>query len=73
MSRALTYTAVALLALGAAVALAPTSTAAPGCYGAVVNGQFTGVCIIHNCATSPSGTGLVVYVSGNPGRCIGLV
>jgi hypothetical protein len=70
----MTYAAAGLLVLCTLAALAPVAAANPvgDCNGVVVNSQFTGVCVIHNCISSPSGTGLVVYVNGNPGRCIGI-
>lgn len=71
MPKILSYSAAALLVLCTAAAFAPTATA-DTCNGVVLQNGFTGACTINNCASSPTGFGIVVYVNGNPGRCIGI-
>jgi hypothetical protein len=61
--------AVASLLVLAALAFAPTASAAPsGCDGVVVNSHFTGVCL-QGCS-GPSGPGTAIYVNGNYSGCI---
>lgn len=71
MVQALTYAATGLLVLCTLAAFAPTAAAADDCNGVVVGSNFTGVCVIQNCASSPTGRGIVVYTNGNPSRCVG--